>query len=136
MRHNQDTTRKGVDRDFISLGKLTQILYCAKVKAMKTNPHKAEDLYTAILNLKNLNEAKLFFRDLLTEDEIEEFSLRWKVAGMLDKDMPYTSIQEKTGLSSTTIARISRWLHKGKGGYRLMLDRLHHAHPSHEKRRT
>lgn len=105
---------------------------------MKSNS-SSEGLYTAILSLKTLDEAKRFFRDLLTEEEIEEFSKRWEVARMLDKNIPYTAIQDKTGLSSTTVARISRWLRKGKGGYRLVLDRdvsaaVHHMSPSREKR--
>ncbi len=45
-------------------------------------------------------------------------------------------IVSKTGLSSTTVARISKWLKKGMGGYKLMLARLsnHHANPAFEKR--
>ena len=102
---------------------------------MKSNSSLSEQLYTAILSLKTLDEAKRFFRDLLTEEEIEEFSKRWQTARMLDEKVPYTAIQEKTGLSSTTVARISRWLRKGKGGYRLAIDRdasaaVHHTSPS------
>ncbi len=102
---------------------------------MKSNSSLSEQLYTTILSLRTLDEAKRFFRDLLTEEEIEEFSKRWQAARMLDEKVPYTTIQDKTGLSSTTVARISRWLRKGKGGYRLMIDRdasvaAHHTSPS------
>jgi len=81
-------------------------------------------LYKAILLLKNENECKRFFRDLLTEAEIKEFANRWKVAQMLDKKVPYEKIEKETGMSSTTIARVQKWLTKGKGGYRLVLKRL------------
>lgn len=106
---------------------------------MKSNSSTTEQLFAAILSLKTLDEAKRFFRDLLTEEELEEFSKRWQVARMLDENISYTTIQEKTGLSSTTVARISRWLRKGKGGYRLVIDRgasalAHHTTPSREKR--
>ncbi len=98
---------------------------------MKKPTSSTEDLYRAILSLKNLEEAKAFFCDLLTKEEIEEFSKRWNVAQMLNKKIPYVKIQEETGLSSTTVARISRWLKNGKGGYRLVLDRgNHHMPPS------
>ena len=113
---------------------LTYSLYSDKVPIMKPKSSSSEELYTAILSLKTLDEAKRFFRDLLTEDEIEEFSKRWEAARMLDKAVPYTTIQDKTGLSSTTVARISRWLRKGMGGYQLVLDRMHHTDPSREKR--
>ena len=39
---------------------------------------------------------------------------------MLDAGNSYREIEEQTGLSSRTIARISHWLKSGKGGYRLM----------------
>lgn len=42
-------------------------------------------LYKTILSLRTLAEARLFFRDLLTESEIQEFSMRWKAAKMLSK---------------------------------------------------
>ncbi len=106
---------------------------------MKSTNPLSESLYQAILCLKTLEEAKRFFRDLLTEEEIEEFAKRWQVAQMLDQDIPYTKIQKQTGLSSTTVARISRWLRSGMGGYRLVLDRgtvsaMHHSTSSREKR--
>lgn len=89
------------------------------------NPQTAA-LFKAILELNTLQEARKFFRDLLTEDELIEFGKRWQVAQMLDCRVPYTMIVKKTGLSSRTVARISWWLEKGMGGYRFMLTRLHH----------
>jgi TrpR-related protein YerC/YecD len=89
---------------------------------------KTEDLYQVILKLKNLEEAQRFFRDLLTSVEILEFSKRWQVAQMLDDKIPYSFIEKKTGLSSTTVARISKWLQNGKGGYKLMLKKINTHH--------
>lgn len=102
---------------------------------MNWNNEKNKNLITAILALKNEKEAKQFLRDLLTESEIYEFSNRWQAAQMLDNNIPYTKIVKETGLSSTTVARISKWLSKGMGGYRLMIDRLvnHHSKPSYGK---
>jgi TrpR-related protein YerC/YecD len=82
-----------------------------------------EELYKAILLLEDQKEAKSFFRDLLTEVEIYEFAERWKVARMLAKGVPYTKIIKATGLSSTTVARVARWVKKGTGGYQLALQR-------------
>ena len=81
-------------------------------------------LYKAILSLKSEGECKKFLRDLLTEKEIKEFTNRWKVARMLDKKISYEKIEKATGMSSTTIARIQKWLTGGMGGYRLILKRL------------
>jgi TrpR-related protein YerC/YecD len=83
-----------------------------------------KSLYTAFMYLQSEIECKKFLRDLLTEAEIKEFTNRWKVARMLDKKIDYKTIEKETGMSSTTIARISKWLHKGMGGYQLMLKRM------------
>jgi TrpR-related protein YerC/YecD len=83
-----------------------------------------EALFRAILALRNVGEAKRFFRDLLSEQELLEFGKRWQVARMLARGVSYVEIQKATGLSSTTVARISKWLRKGKGGYRLVMKRM------------
>jgi TrpR-related protein YerC/YecD len=83
-----------------------------------------DELYAVITRLQDLDECRKFFRDLLTETEIRELAERWKVARMLWQGVPYTSIEEETGLSSRTIARVHKWLKRGKGGYIMMLRRL------------
>ena len=85
-------------------------------------------LIKVILTLRNEQEARKFFRDLLTEAELIEFGKRWQAAQMLDRKIPYSEIENKTGLSSTTVARISKWLKKGMGGYQLMLSRTKNHH--------
>jgi TrpR-related protein YerC/YecD len=85
---------------------------------------KEKELFKAILSLKTEDNAKKFLRDLLTEAELKEFANRWKVAQMLEGKIAYKEIEKQTGMSSTTIARIQKWLTKGTGGYRLMLSRI------------
>lgn len=84
-----------------------------------------DDLYSTIVHLQSVEECRKFFRDLLTETEIKELSERWRTARMLAQGVPYSRIEEETGLSSRTIARVHKWLKKGKGGYAMMLRRLH-----------
>ncbi len=81
------------------------------------------ELYSAIMKLETLEECQKFFRDLLTETEIQEMTERWKVAKLLSQGMSYTKIEEQTGVSSRTIARVGRWLKQGKGGYTLLLQK-------------
>ena len=85
---------------------------------------KSKQLFEAILKLKTLDECRRFFRDLLTEAEIKEFANRWRVAQMLKNKIDYKTIEKETGMSSTTIARVQKWLTRGMGGYRFMLKRL------------
>ena len=94
----------------------------------KWNNKKTEDLIKAILALDNKNEARNFLRDLMTEREIIEFGNRWKAAQMLNDRASYVEIENKTGLSSRTIARISKWLKGGMGGYRKVIKRFNHHH--------
>lgn len=85
-------------------------------------------LIEALLSLKNKNEAERFLRDLMTEGEINEFARRLEAAKLLTQSVQYSEIIDKTGLSSTTVARISKWLRGPLGGYRLVLNKLHHTH--------
>jgi TrpR-related protein YerC/YecD len=87
----------------------------------KPTTKEIDDLYNAILQLDSLDECRRFFRDLLTEYEINEFVERWKAAKMLAEGIPYTQIEAETGLSTRTIARVGRWLKKGRGGYSLIM---------------
>jgi TrpR-related protein YerC/YecD len=80
-------------------------------------------LFDAVLQLRSIEECRKFFRDLLTETEINEMAERWKAARMLSEGIPYTVIEKETGLSSRTIARVHKWLKRGKGGYAMMLRR-------------
>lgn len=88
------------------------------------NEH-TDALFKAILALRTPREAKKFLRDLLTEPELREMSKRWQAARMLNDEVPYSVIEKETKLSSATIARISKWLQGGTGGYRLILERLY-----------
>ncbi|MBN2015705.1 hypothetical protein JW766_02635 [Candidatus Dojkabacteria bacterium] len=93
------------------------------IKTPKWITEEVVDLFKAITKLRSTNECEMFFRDLLTITEIKTFAMRWKVANMLDKGATYQEIEKRTGMSSTTIARINRWLEYGEGGYKLLLKR-------------
>lgn len=85
----------------------------------------SQQLYTAILKLKTHDEAARFFRDLLTLPEITEFSKRFQIAKALYKNEgSYQTIARKLHVSTTTVTRVAHWLHHGRGGYKLVLDKL------------
>lgn len=87
----------------------------------------SRELFRAILLLKTPGECAQFFRDLLTEDEIREFSERWHVVRLLDKKLSYREIQKLTGLSLATIVRVAKWFKQGEGGYQLMIKRVNRS---------
>ncbi len=94
----------------------------------KRDNEKTKQLINAVMALRSAKEAKRFFRDLLTEEEIIEFSKRWQAAKMLNNGISYADIEKETGLSSRTIARVAKWLNDGMGGYKLIINRINSHH--------
>jgi len=90
--------------------------------AYPNRDHK--QLFKVILGIKNIKEAGQFFRDLLTIKELDDFAQRWKIAKLLFKGLTYSEVARKTKTSTTTVSRVSHWLHHGMGGYKLILKRL------------
>lgn len=83
-----------------------------------------EELFTALLALKDRKECRAFFEDICTPSEIEAMSDRWQVARLLVKEMPYREISEKTGVSLATVTRVARFLFNGNSGYKTVIERL------------
>lgn len=93
--------------------------------AVQWNTHKNKKLVEAFMSVNTGEQMQSFLRDLLTEDEIGECANRFHVAALLSEGVSYVDIEKETGMSSTTIARISKWLHEGAGGYRAILAKVH-----------
>lgn len=83
-----------------------------------------EELFKAILKLETMEDCYRFFEDICTIKEIQSISQRLEVAKLLQSGMTYNEIEDKTGASAATISRISRCLHYGSDGYKLILQRL------------
>ena len=94
------------------------------------NEKNNKQLINAFVSIKTEKEAICFLRDLMTKSEIREFANRLEAARLLLNNVQYTEIIKKTKLSSTTIARISKWLKGPLGGYKIIIERLskHHIH--------
>lgn len=83
-----------------------------------------DNLFKAVLLLKDIDECYKFFEDICTVGEIKAMAQRLEVARMLKEGMTYNDIAEKTGASTATISRIKRFLHYGADGYNIILERL------------
>lgn len=83
-------------------------------------------LCEALLVLSNAEEARRFLRDLATPGELQALAERWRVARLLDEgEKSYREISAETGVSTTTVTRVARFLtQEDHQGYRLLLDRL------------
>ena len=76
-----------------------------------------EDLLTVLAGTTDRDAMFALLEDLFTIREIKETSQRLAVAKMLSEGRPYVAIGESTGASATTIARVSKALNYGAGGY-------------------
>ncbi|GAY77596.1 MULTISPECIES: YerC/YecD family TrpR-related protein [Sporolactobacillus] len=83
-----------------------------------------DQLFDAILTLKDREECYRFFDDLCTMGEIQSLSQRLEVARMLMVGQTYHQIEEETGASTATISRVKRCINFGTEGYKMILDRL------------
>ncbi|MFA6537567.1 MAG: YerC/YecD family TrpR-related protein [Patescibacteria group bacterium] len=97
---------------------------------MNWKKQENQKLLESFLSLKNKKETANFLRDLMTEAEIEEFAKRLKTAEMLTDKISYINITKETGLSSTTVARVAKWLNGPEKGYQTILKRVHHNKPA------
>jgi TrpR-related protein YerC/YecD len=85
-----------------------------------------DDLCDALLTPNNRTEMRCLLQDLCTPAEIRTLSERWHVARLLDgTDLPYRDIHEATGVSTTTVVRVGRFLrHEPHQGYRRAIDAM------------
>ena len=84
------------------------------------------DLCKALLTPASPEETASLLADLCTPAEIRTLAERWHVARLLDgADLTYREIHDATGVSTTTIVRVARFLKQERNfGYRMALDRL------------
>ena len=85
---------------------------------------RSEEMYKAILTLRDVDECMRFFDDLCTVSELMAMEQRYQVAACLNEGMIYNDILAQTGASSATISRVNRSLQYGKGGYAVVFERL------------
>lgn len=89
-------------------------------------------LYAAIAQICNADEAQQFFEDLCTPSERQAMADRWQVVAPLKAGKAYREIYDETGVSITTIGRVARCIHLGTNGYNLIYERV----TKNEKKQT
>ena len=94
---------------------------------MPTSDIRTPDVENLLEVLAAIDDKDTLFalmEDMFTIREIRESSQRLAVARMLNDGRSYAQIEQATGASATTIARVSKCLSYGAGGYRAALDAL------------
>lgn len=90
----------------------------------KLRGEQLDQLFDAILSLKDREECYRFFDDIATMSEIHSISQRLQVAKMLTEGQTYNVIEKQTNASTATISRVRRCINYGNDGYQLVLDRI------------
>ena len=85
---------------------------------------EVDDLLSVLAGLTDPDDVFALLEDLFTIREIKDTSQRLEVARLLCRGESYASIEKTTGASATTIARVSKALNYGTGGYQLALELL------------
>ncbi len=94
-----------------------------KYKAEKISYDKQEKLILkfcdTLISLKTKESILNFLKDLLNRQERLMLIRRLLIAEMLEEGKTYRDIIKELKCGSTTIARVERWLHFGRRGYKL-----------------
>lgn len=85
---------------------------------------EVNDLLRVFASIDDEDTVFSLFEDLFTIREIRETSQRLAVARLLSSGKSYAAIEAETGASATTIARVSKCLSYGSGGYAAALAAL------------
>ena len=99
----------------------------------KLRGKELDQLFQAVLSLKDLEECYRFFDDLCTINEIQSLAQRLDVARMLRDGNTYHKIETETGASTATISRVKRCLNFGNDTYEMVLERVKTEETTEEK---
>lgn len=82
------------------------------------------EFYDVINSLKDRTEVRLFFKDLLTADEIATLMRRIEIAVLLLAKFKYSQIIEILGVGNGKISNVHKCLLQDESGYRIIIKRL------------
>lgn len=80
-------------------------------------------LYEIINSLKNVEEVKVFIKDILTKSELRMIKRRWHIASLLMEGLDIRNVAYKSRTSTATVSKVKRILEEGHGGLKLALAR-------------
>ncbi len=90
------------------------------------------EFYSMVALFGSRDEAKNFFKDLLTLSETVMITRRIQIAKMLLEGLSYEKIKKDLKVGGTTISHVERWLNNGFGGYKKIIDKYRKKYASKE----
>ncbi|PIV43380.1 MAG: hypothetical protein COX92_02620 [Candidatus Nealsonbacteria bacterium CG_4_10_14_0_2_um_filter_40_15] len=82
------------------------------------------EFYDVIASLKTREEVRLFFKDLLTPDEITTLMRRIEVAALLMAGFTYEKIAQLLGVGRGKVTNVQKSLTRSGDGYKIIIKRL------------
>ena len=82
------------------------------------------EFYDVIDSLKDRLEVRLFFKSLLTADEIASLMRRIEIAVLLSANFTYEQIMDLLGVGKPKIANVHKNLLQDDSGYKIIVKRL------------
>lgn len=110
----------------IVLTRWNNLMVTASLKPTRDLGQLTDELCDALLTPDTQEEMRRLLKDLCTPAELKALAERWHVARLLDgTNLSYREIHEGTGVSTTTIVRVGRFLRQEPyRGYRGAIDML------------
>ncbi len=105
---------------------MTAVTFSAELQPSRDPAALARDLCAALLTPESREEMARLLADLCTPAEVRILAERWHVARLLDQGkLSYREIHDATGVSTTTIVRVARFLkQEPHQAYRLAIRRV------------
>lgn len=91
-------------------------------------------LYEILFSLKNVEEVKLFLKDILTKSELKMLKRRWHIANLLYEGYDIRTVAFKSHTSTATVLKIKQILDEGNGGMYLALRKTSKTQNKERKR--
>lgn len=82
------------------------------------------EFYDTIAHLKNRDEVRLFFKSLLSADEIATLMRRIEIAVLLSSGFTYKQISKLIGAGKSKVANVRKNLIQDDSGYKIIVKRL------------
>ena len=105
---------------------MMRVALTSSTKPSRDEEQLGRQLCEVLLTPRNPDEMGRLLADLCTPAEVRSLAERWHVARLLDEGkLSYREIHEATGVSTTTIVRVARFLRQEPHqAYRLAISRL------------
>lgn len=90
----------------------------------KTYFREIHFLYEILNNLKNIEEVKIFFKDILTKSELRMLKRRWHIANLIYDGIGPRQVAARSKASTQTVSKVKTILEDGRGGLKLAIERV------------